>query len=344
MARFYVRFDTKSQADLDGINGNYFDRKSNIGGSSASGAQFRDGLIASRSLLSLDIYEELDEINKDGSKGTYFPPDSGPFSTDSSTFVSWSTAYTSSINGIKTPSTNSYGEYGVSATINYSLRPTASVLSTNPGVGATTPLDPVKASYNTYISASRAVSASLAAVAGGGPFSRLGNNPSRTVHSIWHDPDLTYFAWDDFTPGQPTEIVVPNAISNHTSPSSSTVTIFFSASRQYINDTNPLGSASIQARLVDVIGDPFAPNKTLDVTVPISQLTASVDNSTVTYRWNVGTVIENGTLENGGNLEYVSWSFIDPLINTSVGEPNSTFRNTGATSNSGTCFFHIGTD
>lgn len=335
MARFYVRFDTKSQADLDT---DYFDRRPNVGGSSASGAQYRDGLIASRSLISADIYDDLDAVNEDGSKGTYFPPDSGPFSTDSSTFVSWSTAYTSSINGIVTPSFNTYAQLSA---VNYSLRPTASVLSTNPGVGATTPRDPVKAAYSTYISASRAVSASLAAITNGGPFSRLGNNSSRTVHSIWHDPDLTYFAWDDFTPGTPQSLTVPNAITTHTSPSSSTVTIKFSASREFLNDINQQGSASIQARLVDVIGDPFIPNKTLNVTVPISSLT-SVNSTTVAYIWNVGTVIENGTAANGGNLEYVSWSFIDPIINTSEGPAASTFRNTGATSNSGTCFFHIG--
>jgi hypothetical protein len=36
-----------------------------------------------------------------------------------------------------------------------------------------------------------------------GPYVRKGTNESRTLHSIWHDADLNYFAWDDFSPGQP---------------------------------------------------------------------------------------------------------------------------------------------
>ena len=213
MARFYAKFDSGSAGwNPDGLENNdpagWFERL-RISLNSASAATLRDGLIASRSALSNDVYEDLDSVNRNGALGTYFPPDSGPRSTDGSTFISWSSAYTSSVPGIVTPS-------------NYRTRPTASILSTQTTlVQPTTPTDPVGVSYLTYISASTAVKAVLDAIQTGtgtlsGPYERLGNDPSRTLHSIWHDPNLQYFAWDDFTPGQPQTFTVedPTGVSD----------------------------------------------------------------------------------------------------------------------------------
>lgn len=208
MARWYARFDSGSNgwtSALDNTNGaeGYFSRL-RIGANSASGALLRDGLIASRSALSSDVYEDLDPVNQDGGKGTYFPPDSGPFSSNYSTFASWSSAYTSSIQGIVIPSSNTYG---VADSINYSKRPTGSVSSSTAGVVVANPIDPVGVSYTTYFSASQAVRTVVAdnIQTGNGtlttPFTRVGNDASRTQYSLWHDPDLQYFAWDDFTPG-----------------------------------------------------------------------------------------------------------------------------------------------
>lgn len=244
MARFYAKFDSGSSgwvSTLDNLSASgSFDRRS-IAANSASAALLRDGLIASRSLLSADIYADLDSTNRDGSKGTYFPPDSGsgkPFSTDGSTFVSWSTAYSSSVDGIKTPVVN---EYGVLDSINYSKRPTASILSTATTlVGPTTPADPVGASYTTYINAANAVTAVLNAIQqGGGPTARLGNYPSRTLHSLWHNPTLDYFAWDDFTPGAPQSYTVTspspsNGLYWYTDPFS--YTLDWSSNYQYASD------------------------------------------------------------------------------------------------------------
>lgn len=215
MARFYAKFDSGSAGwNPDGLENNdpagWFDRR-RIALNSASAAILRDGLIASRSALSNDVYEDLDLVNRNGSLGTYFPPDSGPRSTNGSTFISWSSAYTSSVPGIVIPS-------------NYRTRPTASIVSTQTTlVQPTTPTDPVGVSYLTYISASTAVKAVLDAIQTGagtlsGPYTRLGNTPSRTLHSIWHDPNLQYFAWDDFTPGTPQTFTVkdPTGVSADT--------------------------------------------------------------------------------------------------------------------------------
>jgi hypothetical protein len=205
MARWYAKFDGGSVSTLDSLSGaaGYFE-KLRVGASSASAALLRDGLIASRSAVSNDVYDDLDAANRDGSKGTYFPPDISTLPT--ATLISWSTAYSSSVDGIKFPTTNTYG---VSDSLNYSLRPTGSVVSTQPTLaGPTTPRDPVQLNYNVYLSASQAVktvidtfqTASTATVLT--PYTRQGQNPSRTLHSIWHNPTLDYFAWDDFTPGQ----------------------------------------------------------------------------------------------------------------------------------------------
>lgn len=208
MARFYARFDSGSAGwttELDGTASiaTGFDRR-RIAANSSSAALLRDGLIASRSAVSADVYDDLDAVNEDGSKGTYFPPDLPTY--PSSTLISWSTAYTSSVDGIKFPVTNSYGSATV---INYSRRPTASIVSTQTTLTVpTNPVDPVQLNYNVYLSASTAVRAVLDQVQNGAgtvnsPYTRLGTpaSSSRTLASIWHDPDLQYFAWDDFTPG-----------------------------------------------------------------------------------------------------------------------------------------------
>jgi hypothetical protein len=165
----------------------------------SDGINKRNGLIASRSAVSTDIYNELDAVNKDGSRGTYFPPDL--LQTVGSPLLLTGSVYTSSVAGIRTPTTNTYGGSGV---VNYSLRPTASIISTQTTlVTASSPPDSADVNNNTYLSASKAVKDVLDSITNGGPYGRLGNNSSRTLHSIWHDPDLGYFAWDDFTPGQP---------------------------------------------------------------------------------------------------------------------------------------------
>lgn len=213
MARFYAKFDSGSAGWLSAFDStltqkNAF-KRAYIAQGSASAALLRDGLIASRSAVSAAVKAEIASTYHNGALGTYFPPDSGPFSTDSATFVSWSNVYTSSVAGIIIPA-------------DYRTRPTASVLSTMTSlVGGVTPIDSMSISWGLYTSASQAVLTTLQSIvtgsgAGGaatpymrtvgyevGGFPQQTNYTSRILHGIWHDKDLTYFAWDDFTPGQP---------------------------------------------------------------------------------------------------------------------------------------------
>lgn len=215
MARWYARFDAGNETALDSTNGTegYFTklRFGAFAGESAgaaSGAKLREGLIASRSALSADAYEDISAVNKDGAAGIYFPPNTspGPFSSDYSTYASWSNGYTpngTQLPGIKTPTTN---VYGVADSINYSLRPTGSVNYNNGNLTALSPADDIGVSYTTYNNASAAVRATIEKIETTGavtqtPYSRTGNDSARTIHSVYHDPNLNYFAWDDFTPG-----------------------------------------------------------------------------------------------------------------------------------------------
>lgn len=316
MARFYARFDSGS-GGWDSALDTTFERR-RIGAGSASAALLRDGLISSRSALSTDIYADLDGVNKDASRGTYFPPDSGPFSTDGSTFVSWSTAYTSSVDGIKFPVTNSYGSATV---INYSRRPTASIVSTMTQlVTASAPADPVGASYTTYINATNAVNTVLNAIQNGAavsstPYSRPGNTPSRTVHSIWHDPDLQYFAWDDFTPGTPQSfaLTVPERVFDPVSgyyrlfvESTDNINVVFTWGREYLADS--IGNTLLTASMV----------RDSDSTT-IDTLNQNVTAGNTFYSWSLATT-NYGNDVNGVLYDINSNAkFRDAIITTHTG-------------------------
>lgn len=248
MARFYAvfnRFFTVPDFQTQEFS-RAFQRKV-IGEDIFEGQKLQDGLIASRSALSNAFYPTLDAVNRDGTKGTLIPLDK--LTTDLSTFVS-GPVYTSSVDGIKIPVTNTYG---IEDPINYSKRPTSSVFSTQTAlVGPSNPSDTASVSYALYKSASDAVVTVLNSIQGGGPYSRLGNVPSRTIHSIWNDPGLNYFGWDDFTPG--TGSLLTPSLSpqvgnlNYTFVTSSTVvTVNVNWESEYTSDK--LGTAILNLKL-----------------------------------------------------------------------------------------------
>jgi hypothetical protein len=206
MARFYAKFDNNKDNSLEN---SFFDVCGYSGGS-GSGALLRDGLIASRSAVSNDVYDDLDSVNKDGGRGIIFPLDAS--TTPSSTLISWSNAYSASAadpSFIKIPTSNVYGSD--TFTINYSKRPTGSIsFSQSALIGAVDPADPIQLNFDVLKSASYAVRTVLESIKTGSsynitqtPFSRPGTSASRTLHSVWSDPTMSYFAWDDFTPGAP---------------------------------------------------------------------------------------------------------------------------------------------
>lgn len=260
MARWYARFDGGSVSALDNANSTegYF-TKLRIGASSASAALLRDGLIASKSALSTDVYADLDGVNINGTLGTYFPDDFSGKTVSIPTYVSWSNGYSSTLEGIKTPTTNTYG---VADSVNYSKRPTGSVSYTSSAwVTALSPADPIGVSYSTYYSASAAVRTivdTIQTTPGGvaqTPFTRPGTDPYRTIYSLWSNPGTDYFAWDDFSPGQPTATMDIDGLNKGTSPPeiypggdpvNTDIVIKFSVSSfEYPNDGNIDGKIGI---------------------------------------------------------------------------------------------------
>lgn len=213
MARFYARFDSGSPSwspdpetgILVGTSANGYFNQYRIGANSASGALLRNGLIASRSAVSTDFYQELDSVNQNGTLGIFFPSDLFTITGGILTASAY-TASATTTQGIIIPS-------------NYRTRPTASITSSQTTlIGPTNPLDSGSVNYNVYLSASNAVKAVLDSVQNGAgdpftPYDRLGNRPSRTLHSIWHDPNLQYFAWDDLTPGTPQTVTLTESSS-----------------------------------------------------------------------------------------------------------------------------------
>lgn len=191
MARIYAKFDHGTEPGLEALTtGNFYERR--VIGANTSSFTLRAVLIASRSALSTAMYAQLDDVNKDGSRGVIIPAD---VITSGSGNLSWTNVYTSSIAGVVWPS-------------DPRVRPTASILSTNSNVGPANPVDGGTILIGYYHSASAALNDIIQSnildqrfsYINCGPYTRLGYNASRTLHSIWHDHDLTYFAWDDFTP------------------------------------------------------------------------------------------------------------------------------------------------
>ncbi len=178
MARFITRLigsDTIADHDIRTIS---------------NGSAKRDGLIASRSAVSTDMYADLEAAYRSGGEGTYFPPDTFVITNNILTGSAYTASLTNpAVAGIRTPAS-------------YATRPTASITSSQTVfVGPSATKDSASVNYTTYLSASNGVKTVLDSVTGGGPYGRLGQNPSRTLHSIYHDPTLSYFAWDDFSPG-----------------------------------------------------------------------------------------------------------------------------------------------
>lgn len=320
MGRFFARFDA-SIVNPPTLAAFYFNPV-RVGANSASGALIRDGLIASRSALSADIYDDLDAVNKDPSRGTYFPPDLLT-TPGAPTFVSWSTAYTSSVAGIKTPVANVYG----ASPIDYSLRPTASITSTRtPGfVTASVPNDPVQASYTTYINATTAVSAAIAAfqTASTGatitPYRASSSVLSRTLHSLWNDPTMSFFGWDDFTPGGPVQQNPTNQGNGNCSGVSGNYTInptlrvFYA--KELENDFNPSGKLDLRINYYS--NNAGAGNQFDD----LLQFDLSGSGTSGIYRYIQYTTrpLSSNNLDNINYDIAVTASFFDATITTSEG-------------------------
>lgn len=348
MARFYGRFDSGSANSqntwVTALDSDYFNRR-RIGADSGSGARIRNGLISSRSLLSTDALGDIADVYRDGAQGTIVPYDL--YNTNGSTFVSWS----KSGGGVYT-SPASTG-WGVVTPANYRTRPTGSIASSNTLL--TQRAYEVGVSYTTYTNATAAVKAALDAVQNGAgvvnsPYTRPGNDSSRTFHSVWHDENLQYFAWDDFTPGKaPTPSV--SAAGGGATPAAIQVDLNFIAAL-FANDVNPNAKMDVVIALAGApssctpVGDQSctgnygtpsgAGNVTLALTggtYPQITIGTSISNTTgpanpngggnTTFSYNHGSGIVTWTVDTLSNLSYYQVSvytkIYDTTITTSVG-------------------------
>ena len=209
MARYYARFDhgylTASGQLGTTSSGNYFERRV-IGSATSSNAVLK----AARLALSDAMYAQLDGANEDPTQGPIIPPSNTARTVNNITRsggnLSWTNVYkTTTIPGVAYPA-------------DFRTRPTSSIFTDDGNVTAASPVDGGTISDTLYTDAGTALTNVIASIKktksgltpiappyteDGSPSTRLGTNPSRTLHSLWHDQALDYFAWDDFTPGQP---------------------------------------------------------------------------------------------------------------------------------------------
>lgn len=200
MARFFARFDHDDDPTLESETGNnFFDRRV-IGSTTSSNAV----LVEKRRNLSEAMAAQLDGVNRDPTQGPIIPPSNTAGTVNNITRsggnLSWTNVYkTTSIPGVAYPA-------------DFRTRPTASIYTDDGNLTAASPADGGTISDSVYTEATDALNTVLTSIkkiegapphtTDGSPYTRLGLNPSRTLHSLWHDVDLNYFAWDDFTPGQ----------------------------------------------------------------------------------------------------------------------------------------------
>jgi len=259
MARFYAVFDPSTTADIG--NSPYFYEKRYIGANagassslSASAALLRDGLIASRSALSAEMYAQMDASNKNGAKGIIIPYD---VLTTNGSNLEFSNVYTSSISGVVHPASSL-------------TRPSDTFISSSdPRLYATGDTGAILKSY--YTNAGSAVTTLLASkiqVAVGnttnaGPFQRAAcsGKTNQKNTSINYDYDFSYFAWDDFQPGDPTfnfqqQTGLIRSVNNDITFNFSTNFVSDRSGTLYIFEAHlsPTGSSNPQYQLKDTSG------------------------------------------------------------------------------------------
>jgi hypothetical protein len=207
MARFYARFDHSLtlSADLEATTaGNFYERRV-IGSATSSNAVLK----AARLALSDAMYAQMDGVNKDPTQGPIIPQSNTAGTVNnivrSGGNLSWTNIYkTTTIPGVAYPA-------------DFRTRPTGSIFTDDGNLTAASPADGGTITDSLYTDAGDALTNVIGSIKktksgltpvpppyteDGSPYVRLGTNPSRTLHSLWHDVDLNLFAWDDFTPGQ----------------------------------------------------------------------------------------------------------------------------------------------
>jgi hypothetical protein len=183
-----------------------------------NGSTLKTALVAARLALSNAFYGQIEAVNRNGSNGIVLPTNA------------------IGIGGGNLSFTNLYTNPGAAWTNTPRVRPTAQILTGSAGTNPVSPTDGGSVSASLYTDAATALGNALAGIADGGPYGRLGLNQWRTLASLWHDGDLSYFAWDDFTPGQVQNITNPSNVVTGTSTPGATVDMTFSWDEEFPAD------------------------------------------------------------------------------------------------------------
>ena len=184
MAKFYATFDGSS-GSFNGVN---FHDKLNVASNT------RASLISARDALSDEFYATIDAANRNGNAGIVIPRN----------------GFIGSAGGYGGPTLYTYDitKWNVDPTVRPIAEPTTTgYLGSTPG----TITDAWSIGTTNYNSATSLVSSTITGISGtsvggisisNGPFGRLGPDPYRTLASLHYDSNFTYFAWNDFLPGQ----------------------------------------------------------------------------------------------------------------------------------------------
>jgi hypothetical protein len=198
MARFYATFDNSANLTLEGTSSTYsFDRLT-----FTNGASLRSALLSARTTLSSQFYAQINAANQNGNNGVVVPTD----------------GYT--IGGGNLSGTNLYTN--TQAVYNSDLRDRPNPPITVSNSTAVSPADSWTIAQSDYTACTTAFLNAMAGIGGlqsqpaGGVYARLNsvNSQAMTLESLWHDSNMTYFAWDDYTPGSPTSIAVNVSTTN----------------------------------------------------------------------------------------------------------------------------------
>ena len=201
MARFYITFDNSTNATLEGTGSGYcFDRLAYPTSPSNPGPGLRTALLNARTALSGQIYTTITSVNQNGTLGVCVPTDG--YTTAGGT-ISYTNLYTNT-----------------EAVYNSDLRDRPQPPITVSNSTAVSPTDPWSVAESYYTACNTAFQNAMSPVLGyqsqdaGGVYGRINSTTSPVydksllLQSLWHDQEMTYFAWDDYTPGRPTSIAV----------------------------------------------------------------------------------------------------------------------------------------
>jgi len=222
MARYYARFDHGFEATLGGTSGteNFFERRV-IGSTTSSNAV----LVEKRRSLSEAMTGQLDGVNRDPTQGPIIPQRNTAGTVNNIVRSGGNLQFTNVFKTTTIP--------GVAYPADFRTRPTSSIFTDDGNLTAVSPADGGTISDTLYTDAADALNNVLTSIKktksgltpisppfteDGSPYTRLGTNPGRTLHGLYHDVDLNYFAWDDFTPGQPQTFTYKFPTANNDNP------------------------------------------------------------------------------------------------------------------------------